>query len=55
MTYVKELGEDAADKSHVAICRALLPRYGLDPVKHLDDELYFQGLIQLALACNAEN
>lgn len=33
----------------------MLPRYGLDSVKHLDDDMYSQGLIQLALACNAEN
>ena len=52
---MEEFGEDATDKNHVVICRALLARYGLDSVKHLDDELCTQGLIQLALACNAEN
>ena len=51
---MEELGEDATDKNHVLICRALLARYGLDPVKHLDDELCIQALMQLALACNAK-
>ena len=54
-TYREELGEGAADKNHVVIYRALLSRYGLDPVEHLDDGMYTQGAIQLALAWNAED
>lgn len=54
-TYVEELGEGAADKNHVVLYRQLLTRYGLDPVEDLDDSFYTQGLIQLALASDAEN
>ena len=53
-TYVEELGEGALDKNHVALYRGLLARYALDPLDDLPDELYRQGLIQLALAWNAE-
>jgi hypothetical protein len=54
-TYVEELGEGAPDKNHVLVYRQLLRRYGLDPTDDLPDGLYRQGLIQLALACNAES
>ncbi|RZJ24353.1 MAG: iron-containing redox enzyme family protein, partial [Haliea sp.] len=54
-TYVEELGDGAADKNHVVLYRALLARYGLDALDHLDDALYTQGVIQLALASNAED
>ncbi|MFC5496809.1 iron-containing redox enzyme family protein [Caenimonas terrae] len=54
-TYVEELGEGAADKNHVLLYRKLLVRYGLDPLDDLSDELHVQGLVQLALACNAED
>ncbi|MDB5965491.1 MAG: hypothetical protein JWQ72_1991 [Polaromonas sp.] len=53
-TYLEELGEGAADKNHVVLYRQLLTRYGLDPVEDLDGNSYTQGLIQLALGCNAE-
>jgi hypothetical protein len=53
-TYVEELGEGAADKNHVVLYRKLLSRYGLDPLEDLSDELHVQGLVQLALAWNAE-
>jgi hypothetical protein len=53
-TYVEELGEGAADKNHVVLYRSLLARYALDPLDDLADPLYEQGLIQLALAWNAE-
>lgn len=53
-TYVEELGEGAADKNHVVLYRGLLARYALDPLDDLPDTLYEQGLIQLALAWNAE-
>ncbi|GAB3468797.1 iron-containing redox enzyme family protein [Polaromonas eurypsychrophila] len=54
-TYVEELGDGAADKNHVVIYRALMTRYGLDSLDKLDDGLYTQGVIQLALACTAED
>jgi len=53
-TYVEELGEGDPDKNHVTLYRALLARYGLDPLDDLQDELHRQGLIQLALGWNAE-
>ena len=53
-TYVEELGEGAADKNHVVLYRKLLARYGLDPLDDLPEDLYVQGLVQLALSCNAE-
>jgi hypothetical protein len=53
-TYVEELGEGAADKNHVVLYRSLLARHALDPLDDLPDGLYEQGLIQLALAWNAE-
>ena len=53
-TYVEELGEGAHDKNHVVLYRGLLARYALDPLDDLPDDLYEQGLVQLALAWNAE-
>ncbi|MGZ5179518.1 MAG: iron-containing redox enzyme family protein [Ramlibacter sp.] len=53
-TYVEELGEGAIDKNHVVLYRSLLARYALDPLDDLDDALYRQGLVQLALGWNAE-
>jgi len=54
-TYVEELGEGAAGKNHVLLYRQLLARYGLGPLENLEDSLYTQGVIQLALACQADN
>jgi hypothetical protein len=54
-TYVEELGDGAADKNHVVIYRALMARYGLDSLENLHDDLYTQGVIQLALASSAED
>ncbi len=53
-TYVEEIGEGAPDKNHVLIYRQLLQRHGIDSLDTLDESLYAQGLIQLALAYNAE-
>lgn len=53
-TYVEELGEGVASKNHVLLYRKLLTRYGLDPLDDLPEQLHVQGLVQLALACNAE-
>ena len=47
-------GEGAIDKNHVVLYRSLLTRYALDPLDDLDDALYRQGLVQLALGWNAE-
>lgn len=52
-TYIEELGEGQPDKNHVKLYRTLLASYGLDPVQDLDDALYAQGLVQLALGWNA--
>ena len=54
-TYAEELGEGALDKNHVVVYRAVLARYGLDPLDDLPDALYRQGLVQLALGWNAEH
>jgi hypothetical protein len=54
-TYVEELGDGAADKNHVVIYRALMARYGLESLDPLDDGLYTQGVIQMALASAAED
>lgn len=54
-TYLEELGNGEPDKNHVTLYRGLLSRYGLDPVDGLQDELYEQGLIQLALGWNAQD
>ena len=53
-TYVEELGEGAADKNHVVLYRKLIAQHALDPLDDLDDGLYEQGLIQLALGWNGE-
>jgi hypothetical protein len=54
-TYVEELGEGMRDKNHVVLYRQVLARYALDPLDGLDDALYEQGAIQLALGSNAED
>lgn len=54
-TYVEELGDGAPDKNHVLIYRQLLNRYDLNLIEDLNDSLYTQGAIQLALACNADH
>ena len=54
-TYVEELGEGAADKNHVVLYRKLLARYGLDPLDDVAEHLHLQGLVQLALGCNADD
>jgi len=54
-TYLEELGEGAIEKNHVLIYRQLLARHDLDSSDDLDDNLYTQGLIQLALGCNTED
>ncbi len=53
-TYIEELGEGDAQKNHVVLYKQLLSRHNLDPIDDLPEELYVQGLIQLALAADAE-
>lgn len=53
-TYVEELGDGIPEKNHVKLYRALLAKYGLDPVDDLEDSLYRQGLVQTALGWNAQ-
>lgn len=55
VTYLEELGNGDATKNHVTLYRGLLSRYGLHPVTGLKDDLYQQGLIQLALGWNAHD
>ncbi|MFY3382538.1 iron-containing redox enzyme family protein [Paracidovorax sp. MALMAid1276] len=54
-TYVEELGDGQPDKNHVKLYRDLMARHGLDPVDDLEDSLYRQGLVQLALGWNAQD
>lgn len=54
-TYLEELGEGASDKNHVVIYRQLLSGHGLEAVNDLDEKFYLPGLVQLALAGNAED
>ncbi len=54
-TYLEELGEGTPHKNHVLIYRELLARCGIDPLQGLDEPLFTQGLIQLALAYNAKD
>ena len=53
-TYLEELGDGEPAQNHVAIYRRLLAEQGCDGDLPLDDELYRQGAIQLALGCCAE-
>ena len=52
-TYIEELGEGAADKNHVTLYRKLLAQHGLLNTR-VDDSLYLQGAVQLALGWTAE-
>ena len=54
-TYLEELGEGESDKNHVLVYRRLLARYGLDLLDDLPGSLHVQGLVQLALGCNAQD
>ncbi len=52
-TYIEELGEGATDKNHVTLYRKLLAQHGLTNTR-VDDALYLQGAVQLALGCTAD-
>lgn len=53
-TYLEELGNGVAAQHHVLLYRRLLAAQGCDAPAELDDELYRQGAIQLALGLQAE-
>ena len=62
-TYLEELGDGQPGKNHVTLYRQLLAQHGLSVPgagsassdgTGLDDRLYVQGLVQLALGWNAE-
>ncbi len=53
-TYLEELGDGQPSKNHVVLYRKLLDSHGLALQGDLDDSLYVQGLVQLALGWNAE-
>lgn len=48
-TYLEELGEGVPGQNHVLLYRRLLAAEGCDDIANLDDSLYLQGAIQLAL------
>lgn len=51
--YLEELGDGIADQHHVLLYRKLLAVHGTDRWRHLSDEHYVQGAIQLSLAHHA--
>ncbi|MGP0173078.1 iron-containing redox enzyme family protein [Pseudomonas sp. NCHU5208] len=53
-TYLEELGDGLAAQNHVLLYRRLLAAQGCEQPGALDDELYRQGAIQLALGLQAE-
>lgn len=53
-TYLEELGDGEPAQNHVAIYRRLLAEHGCDGDFGLDDELFRQGAVQLALGRCAE-
>jgi hypothetical protein len=48
-TYLEELGDGVPRQNHVLLYRQLLASQGCDDLSNLDDALYLQGAIQLAL------
>ena len=48
-TYLEELGDGVAEQNHVLLYRQLLASQGCEDALELDDALYRQGAIQLAL------
>lgn len=48
-TYLEELGNGDTSKNHVLLYRELLLAHGLDDGRHLPDEYFEQGALQLAL------
>ena len=54
-TYLEELGDGIPQQNHVLMYRRLLATQGCDDLSNLDDGLYLQGAIQLALGHMASN
>jgi len=48
-TYLEELGDGVPQQNHALLYRRLLTAQGCDDLSNLDDALYLQGAIQLAL------
>lgn len=51
--YVEELGDGDATKNHVLLYKKLLASHDCDHWKHLSDDYFTQGAIQLSLGYNA--
>ncbi|MDH1263519.1 iron-containing redox enzyme family protein [Pseudomonas sp. GD03944] len=54
-TYLEELGDGVPGQNHVLLYRRLLAAQGCDDLSDLDDSLYLQGAIQLALGHLADD
>jgi hypothetical protein len=54
-TYLEELGDGVPGQNHALMYRRLLAAEGCDELSHLDDSLYLQGAIQLALGHMADD
>ncbi|HHX82012.1 MAG TPA: iron-containing redox enzyme family protein [Pseudomonadaceae bacterium] len=52
--YLEELGCGIAAQNHVVLYRQLLARYGCEQWQDCPDEAFTQGVVQLALAHNAD-
>ncbi|WP_431481040.1 iron-containing redox enzyme family protein [Pseudomonas thivervalensis] len=48
-TYLEELGDGHPSQNHVVLYRKLLAEHDLSDAPDIDDELYLQGAVQLAL------
>jgi len=53
-TYLEELGNGVPEKNHVVLFQQLIDSHGCAQWQGLPDEYFVQGLIQLALAYNAD-
>jgi hypothetical protein len=53
-TYLEELGNGVPEKNHVVLFQQLIDAHGCAAWQDLPDEYFVQGLIQLALAYNAD-
>lgn len=54
-TYLEELGDGVPGQNHALLYRRLLAAEGCDELSNLDDALYLQGAIQLALGHMADD
>lgn len=54
-TYLEELGDGVPGQNHALLYRRLLAAEGCDELSQLDDSLYLQGAIQLALGHMADD